>query len=97
MAVKILKRGMDSAQVSARFEAERQALALMNHPNVATVLDGGETGDGRPYFVMEYVGGQSVTDYCEARGMGLRARIELLSRSAKASRTRTGAASSTVT
>src|SRR5436309_8527741 len=55
VALKIIKRGMDTRQVIARFEAERQALAMMDHPNIATVLDAGETSDGRPYFVMELV------------------------------------------
>jgi len=78
VALKLLKRGMDSAQVAARFEAERQALALMNHPNVAAVIDGGETEDGRPYFVMEFVDGETITDYCSSHDMGLRGRLDLL-------------------
>src|SRR5579871_2019443 len=66
VAVKLIKAGMDSKQVLARFEAERQALALMDHPNIATVLDGGVHA-GRPFFVMELVRGTPITDYCDAR------------------------------
>src|SRR5262249_43690964 len=65
VALKVLKPGMDSRQVIARFEAERQALALMDHPNIAHVFDGGETPGGRPYFVMELVKGVQITDYCD--------------------------------
>src|SRR5262249_27899862 len=65
VAVKVLKPGMDTRQVIARFEAERQALALMDHPNIAHVLDAGATDLGRPYFVMELVRGVSITDYCD--------------------------------
>src|SRR5262245_53980471 len=64
VALKVLKPGMDSKQVIARFEAERQALALMDHPNIAKVLDAGQTSSGRPYFVMELVPGVPVTAYC---------------------------------
>ena len=73
MALKIIKPGMDSRQVIARFEAERQALAMMDHPNIAKVYDGGAIrsepgwrGAGRPYFVMELVKGTPITDYCDA-------------------------------
>src|SRR6516165_11546010 len=65
VALKVIKAGMDSAQVVARFEAERQALALMDHPNIAKVLDGGSTASGRPYFVMELVKGIPITRYCD--------------------------------
>src|SRR5262249_62031401 len=65
VAVKVLKPGMDPRRVVARFEAERQALALMAHPNIAQVLDGGETASGRPYFVMELVRGVPLTDFCD--------------------------------
>ncbi len=65
VALKVLKPGMDSKQVVARFEAERQALALMDHPNIARVLDAGQTDSGRPYFVMELVKGLPITDYCD--------------------------------
>src|SRR4051812_3327090 len=64
VALKIIKAGMDTAQVVARFEAERQALALMDHPAIARVLDAGATPEGRPYFAMEYVRGESITAYC---------------------------------
>jgi serine/threonine protein kinase len=62
VALKVLKPGMDTRQVVARFEAERQALALMDHPNIAHIFDGGETASGRPYFVMELVKGIPITD-----------------------------------
>jgi hypothetical protein len=65
VALKIIKAGMDTKEVIARFEAERQALALMDHPNIARVLDGGTTAAGRPYFVMELVRGIPITDYCD--------------------------------
>src|SRR5206468_7923836 len=65
VAVKLVKPGMDSRQVLARFEAERQALALMDHPNIAKVFDAGTTPDGRPFFVMELVKGVPVTRYCD--------------------------------
>src|SRR5262245_48473350 len=77
VALKIIKLGMDSKQVVARFEAERQALALMDHPNVARVLDGGVTESGRPYFVMDLVKGIPVTDFCEQHQLSLVARLEL--------------------
>src|SRR5216110_609856 len=65
VALKIIKLGMDSRQIVARFEAERQALAMMDHPNIAKVLDAGATETGRPYFVMELVRGIKITDYCD--------------------------------
>src|SRR5437867_4208986 len=65
VALKIIKLGMDTKQVVARFEAERQALALMDHPNIAKVLDAGATDAGRPFFVMELVRGVKITDYCD--------------------------------
>jgi eukaryotic-like serine/threonine-protein kinase len=77
VAVKVLKPGMDSAQVVARFEAERQALALMDHPHIARVLDGGETDSGRPYFVMELVKGISITRYCDEHQLTVRERRTL--------------------
>src|SRR5207302_1920959 len=64
VALKIIKAGMDTAQVVARFEAERQALALMSHPAIAQVFDGGVTPQGRPFFAMEYVRGEPITTYC---------------------------------
>jgi serine/threonine protein kinase/Tfp pilus assembly protein PilF len=77
VALKVLKPGMDSRQVIARFEAERQALALMDHPNIARVLDAGATASGRPYFVMELVPGVAITDYCDQNQLTPRARLEL--------------------
>src|SRR5712692_8522539 len=66
VALKLIKAGMDSKSVLARFEAERQALAVMDHPNIAKVHDGGLTETGRPFFVMEYVKGVPITEYCDA-------------------------------
>jgi tetratricopeptide (TPR) repeat protein len=77
VALKILKPGMNTRQVVARFEAERQALALMDHPNIAKVLDGGQTGSGRPYFVMDLVKGLPITEYCDQAQLTLRDRLEL--------------------
>ncbi len=77
VALKVIKPGMDSARVLARFEAERQALALMDHPNIAQVLDAGATETGRPYFVMELVKGVAITDYCDEQGLNNRQRLEL--------------------
>ena len=77
VAVKVIKAGMDSAHVIARFEAERQALALMDHPAIATVFDGGTTTEGRPYFAMEFVKGERITDYCDRHSLTMRARLEL--------------------
>jgi WD40 repeat protein/serine/threonine protein kinase len=77
VALKIIKPGMDSAQVIARFEAERQALALMDHQNIAKVLDAGTTDSGRPYFVMELVHGVPITQYCDDHHMTPRERLEL--------------------
>ena len=77
VAVKIIKAGMDTAQVVARFEAERQALALMDHPAIARVLDAGATPDGRPYFVMEYIRGESITAYCAKHKLSIPERLDL--------------------
>jgi len=77
VALKIIRLGMDTERVVARFALERQALALMNHPNVAQVLDGGATETGRPYFVMELVEGERITDYCRAQRLGVRDRLAL--------------------
>ena len=77
VAVKLIKPGMDSRQVLARFEAERQALALMDHPNIAKVLDAGATPDGRPFFVMELVKGVPITEYCDEHRLTPRQRLEL--------------------
>ena len=77
VALKIIKPGMDTRDVIARFEAERQALALMDHPNIARVLDAGTTQSGRPYFVMELVRGIPITDYCDKNQLTPRERLEL--------------------
>ena len=77
VALKIIKPGMDSTQVIARFEAERQALALMEHPNIARVLDAGATDAGRPYFVMDLVKGVPITKYCDEQRLTPRQRLEL--------------------
>jgi non-specific serine/threonine protein kinase/serine/threonine-protein kinase len=77
VALKIVKPGMDSKQVIARFESERQALAIMDHPNIAHVFDAGATPAGRPYFVMEFVDGVPITQYCDAKRFSLKQRIEL--------------------
>ena len=77
VALKIVKLGMDSKAVLARFDQERQALAVMNHPNVARVVDGGLTPRGRPYFAMEYVKGESITDYCDRQKLTIRQRLSL--------------------
>lgn len=77
VALKIIKPGMDTRQVIARFEAERQALAMMDHPHIAKVLDAGSTDSGRPYFVMELVRGTPITQYCDERQLTLRQRLEL--------------------
>src|SRR5262249_60931857 len=77
VAMKVLKPGMDTRQVVARFEAERQALALMEHPHIAQVFDGGATPSGRPYFVMELVKGVPLTDFCDQNRLTPRQRLEL--------------------
>src|SRR5262249_16934315 len=77
VALKILKPGMDTRQVVARFESERQALALMDHPNIARVLDAGATDSGRPYFVMELVKGVPITEFCDTNGLPPEARLRL--------------------
>jgi serine/threonine protein kinase len=77
VALKLIKPGMDSREIIRRFEAERQSLARMEHPNIAAVLDAGTSPDGRPYFVMELVRGQPLTEYCDDRKLSLRQRIEL--------------------
>jgi WD40 repeat protein/serine/threonine protein kinase len=77
VALKIVKLGMDTRQVVSRFEAERQALAMMEHPNIARVLDGGTTDNGRPYFVMELVKGLPITEYCHERQLAGRERLKL--------------------
>ena len=78
VAIKLIKAGMDSKQVLSRFEVERQALALMDHPNIAKVLDGGMTEQGRPFFVMEYVKGVPITEFCDSAKLTVRERLKLL-------------------
>ncbi|MFM1749275.1 MAG: Serine/threonine-protein kinase PknB [Verrucomicrobiota bacterium] len=77
VALKVIKLGMDTRSVLARFEAERQALAMMDHPNIARVLDSGATVSGRPYFVMELVRGLRITEYCDRHRLGIDARLRL--------------------
>jgi serine/threonine protein kinase len=77
IALKVIKLGMDTKSVIARFEAERQALALMDHPNIAKVLDAGATDTGRPYFVMELVRGIKITDYCDQNNLSTQERLDL--------------------
>jgi len=77
VALKVIKLGMDTKSVIARFEAERQALAMMDHPNIAKVLDAGATAEGRPYFVMELVRGIKITDYADKNHLSTRERLDL--------------------
>ena len=77
VALKVIKLGMDTKQVVARFEAERQALAMMDHPNIAKVLDAGTTDVGRPFFVMELVRGIKITDYCDQANLSTKERLDL--------------------
>ena len=77
VAIKLVKLGMDTRQVLARFDTERQALALMNHPNIARVYDAGAAADGRPYFAMEFVEGRPVTQFCDEARLTTRKRLEL--------------------
>jgi serine/threonine protein kinase len=76
-ALKLVKLGMDTREVLVRFSQERQVLASMNHPNIAKLFDAGQTETGRPYFVMEYVAGEPITDHCDRNRLGLRERLEL--------------------
>jgi serine/threonine protein kinase len=80
VAIKLIKVGMDTKEVVARFESERQALALMDHPAIAKVFDAGSTPEGRPYFVMEYVPGLPITEYCDKHKLTIRQRLELFIR-----------------
>ncbi len=84
VAVKVVKLGMDTREVVARFESERQALALMDHPNVAKVLDAGATDTGRPYFVMEYVKGEPITAFADRHKLTVRQRLELFTQACAA-------------
>ena len=77
VALKVIKLGMDTRQVIARFEAERQALAMMDHPNIARVFDAGATDNGRPFFVMELVKGEPITVYCDRNNLSIRQRLDL--------------------
>lgn len=77
VALKVIKPGMDTRSVISRFEQERQALAVMNHPNVAKVFDAGATATGRPYFVMEYVPGEPITGFCDRHALSVRERLQL--------------------
>jgi len=77
VALKIIKPGMDSEQVIGRFEQERQALALLDHPNIAHIYDGGTTEAGHPYFVMEYVKGSPITEYCDKKELKIEERLDL--------------------
>src|ERR1019366_4634504 len=77
VALKVVKLGMDTAQVLARFNNERQALAMMDHPNIAQIFDAGATTKGRPYFVMEYIEGAPITQYCDRRRMTTMERVAL--------------------
>ena len=80
VALKVIKWGMDTVEVVARFRSERQALALMDHPSIAKVFDAGSTSSGRPYFVMELVRGEPLTEYCDRARLSIRERLELLVR-----------------
>jgi len=84
VAVKVLRRGIDTDDVVTRFFAERQILSSLKHPNIAQLLDGGTTDDGLPYLVMEYVSGRTITEYCDAQRMGIKARLKLFLRVAMA-------------
>lgn len=77
VALKVVKRGMDTEEILARFKAERQTLAQLGHENIARVIDGGMTGDGRPYLAMEYVKGEAIDDYCARKQLGVDARLRL--------------------
>ena len=77
VALKVIKLGMDTKEVIARFEAERQALAMMDHPNIAKVLDAGATETGRPFFVMELVRGIKITEYCDQNNVSTQERLNL--------------------
>ena len=97
VALKVIKRGMDTRRVIQRFQAERQALAMMDHPAIAKVFDAGETPRGRPYFVMEYVRGVPITDYCDRHRLSTRERLALFIQVCEASSTPTTRRSSTAT
>src|SRR5262249_52153222 len=77
VAIKLIKRGMDSAFIVQRFRHEREILASLDHPNIARLMDAGTAPDGRPYFVMEFVDGRPIDRFCEERGLDARGRIQL--------------------
>jgi len=77
VAIKVIRKGMDSAEIVARFRRERQILAALDHPNIAKLFDGGTTGDGLSYFVMEYIPGRPLGEYCDSHGLGIRERLLL--------------------
>jgi serine/threonine protein kinase len=83
VALKLIKPGMDTKQVIARFEAERQALALLDHPNIAHVYDAGTTEDGRPYFAMEFVKGVPIVEHCDRQKLTIEQRLQLSWRSVR--------------
>ena len=87
--IKVVKLGMDTAQVLARFNNERQALAMMEHPNIAQIFDAGATRKGRSYFVMEYIEGVPITHYCDRKRMTTKERLGLFLASATRSNLRT--------
>ncbi len=84
VALKLIKRGIDTDEVMRRFHQERQIMALASHPNIARLLDGGASEDGRPYFVMEYVDGLPIDEFCDGRRLSVRARLELFAQAAAA-------------
>ena len=84
VALKVVKAGMDSRQLLARFDAERHVLARMDHPGIARVLDAGVSGDGRPFFAMDFVDGEPLTHYCDERGLSIHERVELVIRVCRA-------------
>jgi serine/threonine protein kinase len=96
VALKIIKLGMDTKEVIARFEQERQALAMMDHPNIARVFDAGATPTGRPFFVMELIRGIKITEYCDQANLATDRRLRSSSQSATRCSTRTKRASFTV-
>ena len=88
VAIKVVKRGMDTEYVLERFHNERQILAHFDHPNIAKLLDGGVTADGRPYVVMEFIAGRPIDEYCDAERLSVPARLELFLKVCSAVRTR---------
>ncbi len=84
VALKLVKAGMDSKAVVARFDQERQALAVMNHPGIAKVFDGGLTAQGRPYFAMEYVKGEPITEFCDRVKLSIDERLKLFEQACEA-------------